>query len=172
MKPDLRLRHLKASDASDFLAHIHRSQNLHQAWVQVPRSAKAFARYIHEMNTPENQAFVVIRQDSQAMVGMVELQDIFHGDFQNAYLIYYAFEGQQGQGLMKQAVQQVIAKAFGPLRLHRLEANIQPTNMASIALVKSCGFEYEGLSRQFLRKNGEWKDHQRWSLLNHQHHTL
>jgi ribosomal-protein-alanine N-acetyltransferase len=99
------------------------------------------------------------------MVGVVELQDIFRGDFQNAYLLYYAFEGQQHQGFMKEAVLQVIAKAFGPLRLHRLEANIQPDNLASLALVRSCGFECEGLSRQFLRKNGEWKDHQRWSLL-------
>jgi len=165
MVTPVRLRHLKASDEQAFLANIRLSRSLHQHWVLVPRTAQAFARYISEMNTADDQAYVVIRQDTQAMVGMVELQDIFRGDFQNAYLVYYAFEGQTGLGLMKQAVQQVIAKAFGPLRLHRLEANVQPGNLASIALVRSCGFELEGLSRQFLRKNGEWKDHQRWSLL-------
>ncbi len=170
MANTISLRHLKASDEKEFLVNSRRSRRLHQDWVQVPRSAKAFARYIEDMNTSDDQAFLVTHQDTQAMVGMVELQDIFYGDFQNAYLIYYAFEGQQGHGHMKQAVLQVIAKAFGPLRLHRLEANIQPDNHASIALAKSCGFEYEGLSRQFLRKNGKWKDHQRWSLLNTLHH--
>ena len=161
----VKLRHLTIEDEKVFMTHIRRSRNLHSAWVQVPRSSTAFQRYVADMNTPEDQAFVVLRQDTQDMVGVVELQDIFHGDFQNAYLIYYAFEGQQRQGFMKEAVQQVIAKAFGPLKLHRLEANIQPHNLASLALVTSCGFEYEGLSRQFLRKNGEWKDHQRWSRL-------
>ena len=148
------------------MANMRRSRALHRSWVQVPTSAKAFQRYVIEMNTTDDKAFVAIRTDTREMVGVVELQDIFRGDFQNAYLIYYVFEGQQRQGLMKAAVEQVIAKAFGPMKLHRLEANIQPDNTASIALVKACGFEKEGLSRQFLRKNGEWKDHERWSLLN------
>ena len=148
------------------MANMRRSRALHRSWVQVPTSAKAFQRYVIEMNTTDDKAFVAIRTDTREMVGVVELQDIFRGDFQNAYLTYYVFEGQQLQGLMKAAVEQVIAKAFGPMKLHRLEANIQPDNTASIALVKACGFEKEGLSRQFLRKNGEWKDHERWSLLN------
>jgi len=148
------------------MVNIRRSRALHRSWVQVPTSATAFQRYVQEMNTTDDKAFVAIRTDTREMVGVVELQDIFRGDFQNAYLIYYVFEGQQRQGLMKAAVQQVITKAFGSLKLHRLEANIQPDNTASIALVKACGFEKEGLSRRFLRKNGEWRDHERWSLLN------
>ena len=160
------IRHLNTSDEKIFMANMRRSRALHRSWVQVPTSAKAFQRYVIEMNTTDDKAFVAIRTDTREMVGVVELQDIFRGDFQNAYLIYYVFEGQQRQGLMKAAVEQVIAKAFGPMKLHRLEANIQPDNTASIALVKACGFEKEGLSRQFLRKNGEWKDHERWSLLN------
>lgn len=160
------IRHLNTTDEKFFMANMRRSRALHRSWVQVPTSAKAFQRYVIEMNTTDDKAFVAIRTDTREMVGVVELQDIFRGDFQNAYLIYYVFEGQQRQGLMKAAVEQVIAKAFGPMKLHRLEANIQPDNTASIALVKACGFEKEGLSRQFLRKNGEWKDHERWSLLN------
>jgi len=162
----VRIRHLKALDEKIFLANIRRSRGLHRSWVQVPTSAKAFQRYVQEMNTADDQAYVAIRTDTQEMVGVVELQDIFRGDFQNAYLIYYGFAGQLNQGLMRQAVQKVIAKAFGSLKLHRLEANIQPDNLSSIALIKACGFKKEGLSRQFLRKNGKWRDHERWALLN------
>ena len=165
----VRIRHLKALDEKIFMANIRRSRELHRSWVQVPTSAKAFQRYVQEMNTADDQAYVAIRADTQEMVGVVELQDIFRGDFQNAYLIYYGFAGQLKQGLMRQAVQKVIAKAFGSLKLHRLEANIQPANLSSIALIKACGFEKEGLSRQFLRKNGEWRDHERWALLNDQY---
>ena len=162
----VRLRRLKATDEKIFMGLIRRSRELHRSWVQVPTSAKAFQRYVQEMNTANDQAYVAIRTDTQEMVGVVELQDIFRGDFQNAYLIYYGFAGQLQQGFMKAAVQQVIAKAFGPMKLHRLEANIQPNNLASIALLKGCGFEKEGMSRKFLRKNGEWQDHERWALLN------
>ena len=162
----VQLRRLKASDEKIFMANIRRSRALHRSWVQVPTSAKAFQRYVQDMNTADDQAYVAIRIDTREMVGVIELQDIFRGDFQNAYLIYYVFEGQQRKGFMKAAVQQVIAKAFGPMKLHRLEANIQSNNAASITVIKACGFEKEGLSRRFLRKNGEWRDHERWSLLN------
>jgi len=163
--PSITLRHLTADDEKVFLSHIRRSRDLHRAWVQVPTSSKAFQRYVQDMNTPDDQAYVVICSDSQAMVGVVELQDIFRGAFQNAYLVYYGFAGQLQKGFMRTAVQQVIAKAFGPLKLHRLEANVQPDNKASIDLLKACGFQQEGLSPKFLKKNGEWRDHQRWALL-------
>ena len=163
------IRHLKTSDEKIFMAHIRRSRDLHRSWVQVPTSVKAFQRYVQEMNTVDDQAYVASRTDTREMVGVVELQDIFRGDFQNAYLIYYGFAGQLQQGFMKAAVQQVINKAFGSMKLHRLEANIQSNNTASVALIKACGFKKEGVSRQFLRKNGEWRDHERWALLNEQY---
>ena len=62
-------------------------------------------------------------------------------------------------------VLQVIAFAFKKLKLHRLEANIQPENKASIALAKACGFKKEGFSPKFIKKGGQWKDHERWALL-------
>lgn len=52
------------------------------------------------MRTHEDLAFVVRRKDTGALVGVVELQDIFMGDFKNTYILFYAFEGQQRQGLM------------------------------------------------------------------------
>jgi len=88
------------------------------------------------------------------------------GDFKNAYIIYYAFEGHQRQGLMRQAVTEVIQIAFSKLKLHRLEANIQPENKASKKLAKACGFSKEGYSPKFLKKGGQWCDHERWALLN------
>jgi ribosomal-protein-alanine N-acetyltransferase len=65
---------------------------------------------------------------------------------------------------MKAGIQLVIARAFGAYRLHRLEANIQPTNAPSIALVKGLGFRLEGYSPAYLRIAGRWRDHERWAL--------
>ncbi|MFF5675383.1 GNAT family N-acetyltransferase, partial [Streptomyces hygroscopicus] len=58
----------------------------------------------------------------------------------------------------------LIQHAFGELGLHRLEANIQPDNTPSLALVKRLGFEREGYSTAFQFINGEWRDHERWAI--------
>ena len=65
---------------------------------------------------------------------------------------------------MWQGMQQVIRHCFGALRLHRLEANIQPENKRSIALVKALGFSKEGYSPRYLKISGKWMDHERWAI--------
>ena len=60
-------------------------------------------------------------------------------------------------------VQLALAHAFGPLGLHRVEANIQPANAASRALVQRLGFRLEGFSPRYLLIDGAWRDHERWA---------
>ena len=66
---------------------------------------------------------------------------------------------------MREGLVNVTRLAFGELGLHRIEANIQPANAASIRLVRSCGFQHEGLSPKFLYINGAWRDHERWAAI-------
>ena len=86
------------------------------------------------------------------------------GSLRSGYLGYYAFSGCEGRGLMSERLQLVVAQAFGPLGLHRLEANIQPGNTASLRLVERVGFVKEGFSEKYLHINGEWRDHERWAI--------
>lgn len=165
VQPAVRLRPLRASDENAFMQGVRSSRELLKPWVQVPMSRKAFQKYVLEMNTADDRAWAVTRSDTGAMAGVVELRDIFYGDFKNAYVIYYAFQPHLRQGLMRQAVELAIGIAFKRLKLHRLEANIQPDNLASIALVRACGFSKEGFSPRFLKKNGQWRDHERWAML-------
>ena len=104
------------------------------------------------------------RRDGDALVGYFNIGNIVRGPFQSAFLGYAAFAGQTGQGYMTEALELTLRYAFGALKLHRLEANIQPGNAASIALARRCGFVREGFSERYLKVNGRWRDHERWAI--------
>jgi ribosomal-protein-alanine N-acetyltransferase len=117
------------------------------------------------MAAPSNYAFLVYRRADQEFVGVINLSNVVRGLFQSGYLGYYVFAGHERQGYMKQGLKAVVRHAFKTLRLHRLEANIQPGNAASIALARSCGFRKEGYSPRYLKVGGRWQDHERWAIV-------
>jgi ribosomal-protein-alanine N-acetyltransferase len=159
------LRHPAPADQGEFLASVRRSRTLHHPWVRPPDSPARFASYLERSHTPSECSFLVCRRHDARLAGVITLSHIFHGLFRSAYLGYYAFAGHEGQGLMHEGLEAVVRHAFARLRLHRLEANIQPTNTASIALVKACAFEREGYSPRYLKIGGRWRDHERWARL-------
>ena len=75
-----------------------------------------------------------------------------------------AFAPFASQGYMTEALGLVVRYAFRGLKLHRLEANIQPGNEDSIRLAKRCGFVKEGFSPAYLKIGGRWRDHERWAI--------
>jgi len=137
---------------------------MHHPWVQAPGTPAKFRAYLGRMVAPSNYAFLVCRRTDGAMVGVYNLSNIVRGLFQSGYLGYYAFAGYERRGYMTQGLEAVVRHAFKTLKLHRLEANIQPGNVASIALVRACGFEKEGYSPRYLKIGGRWRDHERWAI--------
>ena len=105
--------------------------------------------------------------DTSRLVGSIGLSQIARGPFQNAMLGYAVDADCQGQGLMREALQAVIAHAFSPaVHLHRIQANVRPENVRSVALLQRLGFEDEGLAREYLFINGAWRDHRMFALRN------
>ncbi len=151
-----------------FLAAVRASRALHRPWVSSPATPEQFDAYVVRMQTPGNCGLLVVRQgegEALELAGVVNITNIVMGPFCSGYLGYYAFSGFERQGLMREGLTQAVRLAFHTLKLHRLEANIQPGNAASLALVRSCGFTQEGYSPKYLKIGGRWRDHERWAIV-------
>lgn len=148
----------------DFLAAARRSRAFLRRWAAPPLTSHAFRAYVQRLNTRTHQGHFVVVRASGALAGVINLNEIVRGSFQSAYLGCYAFVPHAGRGYMSEALELVLRRAFGPLRLHRLEANIQPDNKASLALFRRQGFRREGYSPGYLKIAGRWRDHERWAL--------
>jgi len=161
----IHLRRIVAGDERRFLASVEASRALHRPWVHAPSTPLQFRIYARRVRKPENRGFLVCLRESGELVGVINLSNIVLGYFRSAYLGYYAFGGFERQGLMREGLRAAVRHAFKSLKLHRLEANIQPGNAASIALVRSCGFRKEGFSPRYLKIGGRWRDHERWAII-------
>lgn len=152
-------------DAAELIAANLASQKYHFPWVTPFIDQTGFDNWFSHTLTGPNIGFVARELASNKVVGVVNINEIVAGAFQSAYLGYYGMLSFARTGLMTEALRAVVRYAFNELGLHRLEANIQPANAASIALVRRLGFRQEGFSPRYLRINGEWQDHERWALL-------
>jgi ribosomal-protein-alanine N-acetyltransferase len=150
------------ADAAELIAANLASQDYHLPWVTSFTDQTGFDSWFARGLTGPNIGLVAREVASNNVVGVV---NIVAGAFQSAYLGYYGMLNFARTGLMTEALRAAVGYAFNELGLHRLEANIQPRNTASIALVRRLGFRQEGLSPRYLRINGEWRDHERWALL-------
>jgi ribosomal-protein-alanine N-acetyltransferase len=153
------------SDAAELIRANIDSRAYHAPWAEPFTDVEGFEAWLGELFTGAHVGLIARDLRSGSIVGVVNLSQIFRKGFQNAYLGYYGMAAFARQGLMTEAVRLAVYYAFDEIGLHRLEANIQPTNLASIALIRRVGFRKEGFSPRYLRINDVWCDHERWALL-------
>ncbi|MFB9836035.1 GNAT family N-acetyltransferase [Actinoallomurus acaciae] len=160
------LRPLNADDEPEFLALVAASTDLHRPWMSLPGTPPVFRAYVERYKGPDEESLLVCRRDTGAIAGLININSIIRGRFQSGSLGYAAFAPSAGRGYMSEGLDLVLHHAFGRLRLHRLEAQVQPENHASIRLVRRAGFRSEGRSPDLLFIDGAWRDHERWAITN------
>ncbi|MFF5338214.1 GNAT family N-acetyltransferase [Streptomyces sp. NPDC013181] len=162
--PRTAIRPFTPGDADEFTARARESRALHRPWLFPPTCPETYAAYAGALiDDPARAGFLVCERDG-SIAGFVNINNIVAGAFRCGALGYGAFAHAAGRGLMSEGLALVTDHAFGPLGLHRLEANIQPGNEGSLALVRRAGFRREGFSPDFLHIDGAWRDHERWAL--------
>jgi len=159
------LRPVTAQDAKEF-AELHRAGSGHFKYFTPIATTTAKARAGLERSLrPDAARYAICVEEDGRIVGSVALSQIYFGPLRSAYLGYYVGAAYAKQGYMQEALALILRYAFRTLKLHRVQANIQPGNAASTALARRMGFSLEGLSRRYLKIGGGWRDHQQWALL-------
>ncbi|MEQ8349354.1 MAG: GNAT family protein [Sneathiellaceae bacterium] len=152
-------------DAGPLLALTLSNKDFYRPWVVPPYNARSFQQYLERIEAGRDVGFLVVDREQRQLQGVVNLNEVTRRGMDTASLGYYGRSEGQGTGLIREAVALVLGHAFGELELHRVEANIQPDNARSLALVSALGFRREGFSPRFMRIDGAWRDHERWALL-------
>jgi ribosomal-protein-alanine N-acetyltransferase len=164
------IRYPTRTDRTEYLQLLRDSADFHRRFAPPdpadpnPYAPAAFDRFLRGARSERARRLLVCRREDDAIVGRITLGEICRGFFQSAYMGYWVGAPFANHGYMSDAIPLVVRHAFTELALHRLEANIQPDNAASIALIKKCGFRHEGFSPRYLKIGGTWCDHERYAL--------
>jgi ribosomal-protein-alanine N-acetyltransferase len=163
--PRVRARALRETDEHGLVTMNVASRSFHRPWVSPPITQDGFRAYLQRTRSGSTYGFVLEAVEDGGVVGIVNLSNVVRDALKGAAMGYYANQLYAGRGLMREGIEQILDQAFDEFDLHRIEANVQPGNDASLAIVKRLGFRQEGLSPRFLFVEGEWRDHERWALL-------
>ena len=159
------LRHVRKGDQAELVALAVAARPLHEPWIAPPRTVRTFNHYYARTLRDDHEGVLVCLRSDDRIAGVINVNNIARGAALSATLGYYADIESAGQGYMAEGLRLVKEYVFSELGLHRLEANIQPDNHRSIALVRRCGFTLEGVAKAFLFIDGAWRDHERWAAL-------
>jgi len=158
------LRAPRPADEAEFAALVRRSRVFLRGWAAPPAARQKFKAYVERSKRDDFRAYLVTRAGDGRIVGAFNVSQIFHGAYQCAFLGYWVGAEFARQGYMSEGLRLVMREVFGPLKLHRIEANVQPDNGPSKALLRRAGFRLEGFSPRYLKIAGRWRDHERWAL--------
>jgi ribosomal-protein-alanine N-acetyltransferase len=151
-----RLSRWNPVDPSDILRHLDAQSDLHRTFVVLALDTVGAAA------------------DEHGIVGKINVTNVVRGRFQSAALGYDAYDPYAGRGLFREGLRLVVGLALTPVEhggmgLHRVEASVQPGNVASAGVLRSLGFRHEGFTPRMLRLGGpdgreDWRDHERFAI--------
>ena len=148
----------------DWLRPWEPSASLPWAVRHTPSAFRAMRRAVARRARLGTCVPFAIRVDGR-LAGQITVDNIVRGALRSGHLGYWIDRGVAGHGLASLAVALVCDHAFGPVGLHRLQADIRPENLPSQRLVERLGFRREGLLRRYLDIDGDWRDHLSYGLL-------
>lgn len=96
---------------------------------------------------------------SGRLAGQITIAGVAFGAARSGHIGYWIDERLAGRGVMTRAVALATDFCLNELELHRIEINIRPENARSRRVAEKCGYREEGLRRNYLHIDGDWRDH-------------
>ena len=118
----------------------------------------------HEWAADRTYGFAIVEREGGALLGRIALANIVRGAWENATMGYFVDEAAGGRGVATEAVGLALRFAFGPCRLHRVQAAVMPHNARSRRVLEKNGFRHEGFAPRYLRLDGAWRDHDLFAI--------
>lgn len=138
-----------------------------QEWFTEAGQRSAITHAVADRETGRSLPMAIWLEDgrTEQLVGRLTLAGITRGAFESASLGYWVDHRRTGRGIATHAVRAAIAVGFGGLGLHRLQAEVQVGNDASVRVLEKCGFVEYGLAPDYLRLGGDWADCRLFQLI-------
>ena len=168
----LRMRPLSLDDTPRIFAIHSDSRTLeywsHDPFVDIEQAGELIRANLEWVETGQAVYWAVEHREARGLIGTSTL---FKFDEQNrhAEVGYILDRAWWGQGLMSEVLGAMIDHAFNTLDLHRLEADTDPRNAPSNALLEKFGFRREGYFRERWWVQGKWLDSLMFGLLRHEY---
>jgi ribosomal-protein-alanine N-acetyltransferase len=164
----LLLRSIRAEDVDDVYA-IYSNLEVMRYWSTPPLpnrgAASKLITEIHEgFKRRELLKWGIALRTDDKLIGSVT---IFHPEFSHrrAEIGYALGRAYWGKGYMQETLKAILNFAFTVLNLHRIEADVDPRNAASVRTLERLGFQREGYLRERWQVNGEIQDSFFYGLL-------
>ncbi len=126
----------------------------------------------HRREWKNGRAFVfmlALHAEPARFIGKIALNGVMRGAMHGAYLGYWIDADHQSSGLCTEGIRAVLDFAFGPAKLHRIQAAIMPRNSRSIRVIEKLGFRREGYAARYLQIAGNWEDHILYAKTSEEH---
>ncbi|MCR5452341.1 MAG: GNAT family N-acetyltransferase [Lachnospiraceae bacterium] len=168
MTENLQLRVLSESDAkmvADFYNRNYDDFKKYEPFSGKNVTTVSFERRLLEAEIEQLKAGQQVRfhvfekNDPFTVIGTVSLREIKRSCYGSAVLGYKMDQNYRNKGYATEAIKRSIEIVANECELHRIEATVLPDNNASIRVLEKLGFEREGLLREKIFLEGEWKDH-------------
>ena len=171
----LELRVVHTSEAEAVTDYLRRNREFHKPYHQKHEESYFSVAEQKDYIRSDLKNFHADRQysfwisyigDKDHIIGRVSFTAVIRGALSSCLVGYHLDQNEVGKGIMCEALKAGCLYMFQVQRLHRVQADIMPNNIRSLATVERCGFQRQGLNAKYMRINGFWQDHYMYAILN------
>ena len=162
------LRRIEESDVNEIF--ILRSDRRVMQYIERPpgkstEDARLFIQKINELikNNDAIQWAITLKNDP-VLIGTICIWNISKENHRGE-IGYALYPDAHGKGIMQEALTEVLNFGFNILKLHSIEANVNPDNIASIKLLERNKFIREAFFKENIYYEGKFSDSVIYSLL-------